>query len=56
MAPTRRGGGRLGPLAEREIRVSHMHLGRVVLDMVVLHLIGYHFMEAQPADGSAPAS
>jgi D-sedoheptulose 7-phosphate isomerase len=41
-----RDGGRLGPLAELNIQISHPHTGRIEdLHMVVLHMIGYFFME-----------
>jgi D-sedoheptulose 7-phosphate isomerase len=46
IALTGRDGGRLGPLAELDIRVSHSHTGRIEdLHLIVLHMIGYHFME-----------
>jgi D-sedoheptulose 7-phosphate isomerase len=39
-------GGPLGSLASLEIRVSHPHTGRIEdLHMIVLHMIGYYFME-----------
>ena len=39
-------GGQLGPLASLEIRVAHPHTGRIEdLHQVVLHMIGYYFME-----------
>jgi D-sedoheptulose 7-phosphate isomerase len=41
-----RDGGRLGPLAQLNIQVSHAHTGRIEdLHMIVLHMIGYFFME-----------
>jgi len=41
-----RDGGRLGPLAQLNIQISHAHTGRIEdLHMVVLHMIGYFFME-----------
>lgn len=44
-----RDGGKLGPLAELNIQVSHPHTGRIEdLHMIVLHMIGYYFMENQP--------
>jgi len=44
-----RDGGRLGPLAQLNIQISHAHTGRIEdLHMVVLHMIGYCFMENQP--------
>jgi len=43
-----REGGRLGPLAQLNIQISHAHTGRIEdLHMVVLHMIGYCFMEAE---------
>jgi D-sedoheptulose 7-phosphate isomerase len=48
IALTGRGGGRLGPLAELDIQVGHRHTGRIEdLHMVVLHMIGYYFMEEE---------
>jgi D-sedoheptulose 7-phosphate isomerase len=39
-------GGQLGPLAQLDIRVAHPHTGRIEdLHMVILHMIGYYFME-----------
>ncbi|HYW45884.1 MAG TPA: SIS domain-containing protein [Bryobacteraceae bacterium] len=44
-----RDGGRLGPLAQLNIQISHPHTGRIEdLHMVVLHMIGYCFMENRP--------
>jgi D-sedoheptulose 7-phosphate isomerase len=41
-----RDGGQLGPLAQLNIQISHAHTGRIEdLHMVVLHMIGYFFME-----------
>src|SRR5690242_19583403 len=41
-----RDGGRLGPLAELNIQVSHTHTGRIEdMHLMVLHMIGYFFME-----------
>src|ERR1700757_3527217 len=41
-----RDGGQLGPLAELNIQICHTHTGRIEdLHMVVLHMIGYFFME-----------
>jgi len=43
-----RDGGRLGPLAQLNIQISHAHTGRIEdLHMVVLHMIGYFFMEEE---------
>ena len=42
-----RDGSRLGPLAQLNIQISHPHTGRIEdLHMVVLHMIGYRFMES----------
>ena len=39
-------GGRLGPLAELEIRAHHGHTGRIEdLHMMVMHMMAYYFME-----------
>ena len=41
-------GGKLGPLAEIELRASHCHVGRVEdLHMMVMHMICYYFMEEE---------
>jgi D-sedoheptulose 7-phosphate isomerase len=46
IALTGRDGGQLAPLAQLDIRVSHLHTGRIEdLHLVVLHMIGYYFME-----------
>jgi D-sedoheptulose 7-phosphate isomerase len=43
-----RDGGKLGPLAKTDIRVAHPHMGRIEdAHMIVLHMIGYYFMEAE---------
>ena len=48
IALTGRDGGRLGPLAQLNIQIAHAHTGRIEdLHMVVLHMIGYWFMEAE---------
>ena len=48
IALTGREGGRLGPLAHLEIQVAHRHTGRIEdLHMMVLHMIGYYFMEEE---------
>jgi D-sedoheptulose 7-phosphate isomerase len=45
---TGRDGGRLGPLSELNIHVAHPHMGRIEdAHMIVLHMIGYYFMEAE---------
>ncbi len=46
IALTGRDGGRLGPLAQIEIRVAEPHMGRIEdSHMVVCHLLSYYFME-----------
>ncbi len=50
-----RDGGCLGPIAQLNIQISHAHTGRIEdLHMVVLHMIGYCFMESayRPPDGA----
>jgi D-sedoheptulose 7-phosphate isomerase len=43
-----RDGGLLGPLAELNIQISHRHTGRIEdAHLVVLHMIGYYFMEEE---------
>ena len=46
VALTGRDGGRLGPMAKVNFQVSHPHMGRIEdAHMIVLHMIGYYFME-----------
>jgi len=41
-------GGQLGPLAQLNIQIAHTHTGRIEdLHMVVMHMIGYYFMEEE---------
>ncbi len=48
IALTGRDGGQLGPLAELDIRVPAPHMGRIEdAHMIICHMIGYHFMEAE---------
>lgn len=48
IALTGQGGGKLGPLAELEIRAAHHHTGRIEdLHMVVMHMMAYYFMEEE---------
>jgi D-sedoheptulose 7-phosphate isomerase len=48
IALTGREGGRLGPLAQLDIRIGHRHTGRIEdLHMVVMHMIAYYFMEEE---------
>src|ERR1044072_5529634 len=43
-----REGGKLGPLAKTHVRVAHPHMGRIEdAHMIVLHMIGYYFMEEE---------
>lgn len=49
-----RDGGKLGPLAETEIRVAHPHMGRIEDGhMIVLHMMGYYFMEEEQGQAKA---
>jgi len=48
IALTGRDGGKLAPLAQLNIQVSHPHTGRIEdLHMVIMHMIGYYFMEEE---------
>ena len=43
---TGRDGGQLGPISQLNIQVAHPHTGRIEdAHMIVLHMIGYCFME-----------
>ncbi len=54
IALTGRDGGKLGPLAEIHLQVKHPHMGRIEdAHLIMLHMIGYHFMEAEYAGGAA---
>lgn len=47
VALTGRDGGKLGPLAQLEIRVAEPHMGRIEdAHLIVCHMICYYFMEA----------
>ena len=49
---TGRDGGRLGPLVQLQIHVPDMHMGRIEDGhMIVLHMLGYYFMETESAAG-----
>ena len=49
-----RDGGKLGPLADLNLQVSHPHMGRIEdAHLIILHMIGYYFMEAERAEGAA---
>jgi D-sedoheptulose 7-phosphate isomerase len=46
MALTGRDGGRLGPMAQLNIQVPVLHMGRIEdAHMVVCHMISYYFMD-----------
>jgi D-sedoheptulose 7-phosphate isomerase len=46
IALTGRDGGKLGPVAQLNIQVPHAHTGRIEdAHGVILHMIGYYFME-----------
>jgi D-sedoheptulose 7-phosphate isomerase len=48
IALTGRDGGQLGPMAQLNIQVAHPHTGRIEdLHMIILHMIGYYFMEEE---------
>ena len=48
VALTGRDGGRLAPLAEVKIHVSHPHMGRIEdAHLVALHMIAYYFMDQE---------
>jgi len=48
LALTGRDGGRLGPIAQLNINVPTPHMGRIEdAHMIVCHMIGYYFMEAE---------
>lgn len=43
-----RDGGKLGPLAQLEIRVADPHMGRIEdAHMAICHMIGYYFMDEE---------
>lgn len=53
IALTGRDGGQLGPLAGTNIQVTHPHTGRIEDGhMIVLHMIGYFFMEGGHRNGA----
>jgi D-sedoheptulose 7-phosphate isomerase len=54
IALTGRDGGKLGALAQLNIQVCHAHTGRIEdLHMIVMHMIGYYFMEEERAHQEA---
>ncbi len=49
---TGRGGGKLGPLSQLEIRIPEAHMGRIEDGhMIVCHMLAYYFMETEGAGG-----
>jgi len=43
-----RDGGKLGPMAQLNIQVSHPHTGRIEDGhLIILHMIGYYFMDME---------
>ncbi|MBM3773906.1 MAG: SIS domain-containing protein [Acidobacteria bacterium] len=57
IALTGRDGGKLGPLAELNIRVPVPHMGRIEdAHMIICHMIGYYFMEHGPDPAVPPSS
>jgi D-sedoheptulose 7-phosphate isomerase len=49
IALTGRDGGKLGPVAQLNIQVSHTHTGRIEDSHgVILHMISYYFMDERP--------
>jgi D-sedoheptulose 7-phosphate isomerase len=43
-----RDGGKLGPMAQLNIQVSHPHMGRIEDGhLIILHMIGYYFMDTE---------
>ncbi len=54
IALTGRDGGKLGPKAHLHIQVSHPHMGRIEDGhFIVMHMIGYYFMEADRQSASS---
>ena len=50
IALTGRDGGKLGPLAQLNVQAAHPHMGRIEdCHMIVMHMIGYYFMEEEAA-------
>lgn len=46
IALTGRDGGKLGPMAQLQIRVAEPHMGRIEdAHLIVCHMLGYYFME-----------
>jgi D-sedoheptulose 7-phosphate isomerase len=54
IALTGRDGGKLGPMAQLEIRASAPHMGRIEdAHMIVCHMVAYYFMEESGRAASA---
>ena len=54
IALTGRDGGKLGPMADLNLQVSHPHMGRIEdAHLIMLHMIGYYFMDAERSQGAA---
>jgi D-sedoheptulose 7-phosphate isomerase len=50
IALTGRDGGKMGPLAQLHIHVSHPHMGQTEdVHMMLMHMICYYFMDAETA-------
>jgi D-sedoheptulose 7-phosphate isomerase len=48
IALTGRDGGKLGPLAQLDVRVPVPHMGRIEdAHMIICHMIGYYFMDTE---------
>jgi len=55
IAFTGRDGGKLGALAQLDIRVADPHMGHIEDGhMAAMHMIAYYFMDAEAAQSSAP--
>jgi D-sedoheptulose 7-phosphate isomerase len=49
-----RDGGQLGKIAQLNLHVNHPHMGRIEDGhMIILHMIGYYFMDAEQAQSRA---
>src|ERR1044071_2684574 len=49
-----RDGGQLGRIAQLNLQVNHPHMGRIEDGhMIILHMIGYYFMEAEQEQSRA---
>jgi len=54
IALTGRDGGKLGPLAQLNVQVTAPHMGRIEdAHMIVCHMIGYYFMDAESKTSQA---